>query len=104
MGEGCFCLGAGNLKPGETVCLRVWTKGDGCVGYDWQGGKKRHWYADRNLLTPTGRAVGEWKEIFAHLRVPEGIDRLNFSLSGGTASAAAPVLFDNVGLFVKARK
>lgn len=104
MGDGCFCLGAGNLKPGETVYLRVWTKGGGHVGYDWQSGTKRHWYADRNILFPTGRAVGEWKEVFARLRVPEGMDKLNFALYGGTASATSPVLFDNVGLFVKVRK
>ena len=102
-GDGCFCLGGGGLVSGEFVYVRAWVKGGaGSVGFDWQSGKTRHWYLDRGGFTPTGRTENGWQEIFAHLRVPKGKDRLNINLSG-RATPEAPLLFDDVGIFVKQR-
>ena len=100
-GDGCFCLGAKGLKPGESVYLQVWVKGEGSVGFDWQTGKTRHWYYRRDFLRPTGRRDGQWREIFARLRVPEGVDSLNFSLSGFNSCPENPVWFDDCAVYVK---
>lgn len=54
-----------------------------------------------DFLRPTGRRDGQCREIFARLRVPEGVDSLNFSLSGFNSCPENPVWFDDCAVYVK---
>ena len=103
-GEGCYCLSGGGLVPGEFVYVRAWVKGGaGSLGYDWQGGRKRYFFIDRGGFFPTGRTENGWREIFAHLRVPKGMDRIHINLRGLSPTPEHPLFFDDIGIFVKAR-
>lgn len=103
-GDGCYCVKAKGIIPGESVYVRMKVKGEGGFGYDWQVGSKRLWYTDRISLScssakPDARG---WRDFFVRLRAPDDVNDLNLVLSSGLSEES--VLFDDICVYVKVRR
>jgi hypothetical protein len=103
-GDGCYCVKAKGIIPGESVYVRAKVKGNGVLGYDWQIGSKRLWYTNRMNLSPASGSldVKGWKDLFVRLRAPDDVNDLNLVLSAGPGEGS--VLFDDICVYVKSRK
>jgi hypothetical protein len=103
-GDGCYCIKAKGIIPGESVYVRAKVKGNGVLGYDWQIGNKRLWYTNRMNFSPAPGSpeVKGWKDLFVRLRAPDDVNDLNLVLSAGPGEGS--VLFDDICVYVKSRK
>ena len=103
-GDGCYCAGVRGLIPGESVYVRMKIKGMGGAGFDWQSGKDRLWYTNRGPLFPVKNApdANGWRTGFVRLTVPERVNALNLVL--GSGGGDGPAWFDDIEIFVRARK